>query len=72
MRINEGVVEDEAEMELVLDKVELEAGDWVKVDVVVFEVGGVIEDREGGGVADLLRNFILEAISWLFGTSIKG
>ena len=83
MRINEGVVEDEAEMVLVLDKVELEAGDWVKVDEVLSEVESGIEDREEEKVAremslgtelvaDFLRNLFLEANSWLSGTSMKG
>ena len=76
-------MEDKAEMVLVLDKVELEAGDWVKVDVVLFEVESGIEDREDGEVtreeslgteleADFLRNLFLEANSWLTGTSMKG
>ena len=83
LRINEGVVEDEAEVVLVLDKVELEAGDWVKVDVVLSEVESGIEDREEEKVAremslgtelvaDFLRNLFLEAKSWLLGTSMNG
>ena len=78
------MVEDEAEMMVELDEVLLEAGGWVRVgewdggdeDVVVFGVGGVIEDREGGVArevslgkelgADFLKNLFLEANSWLW------